>query len=54
VLVAANVAGIATLAPDSRTDATVDLVLGPTFAGLAAPAEVTQKTTAAQAPPATC
>jgi hypothetical protein len=54
VLVAANVAGTATLVADDRTGAGVDLVLGPQYAGLAAPAEVAQKTAAAEAAPATC
>lgn len=53
-LVAANIAGAVTLVPDQRTDATVDLAIGPAYAGLAAPAEVTAKTTAATAAPATC
>lgn len=54
VLLAANVAGTAALVADDRADATVDLILGPQYAGLAAPTEVAEKTAAAEAPPATC
>lgn len=54
LLVAANVAGSATLQADTRADASVDLVLGDQFTALATPAETQAAVDVANAAPDTC